>query len=373
MKRENHRIVFFLMAIPFLAACTEKPAEKIPTPVRVGTVAEYNAEDDTRYSADIEPKHKVSLAFKVGGYIEELYQVKDSEGVHIVQGGDFVKKGTILAHLRKPDFQAQVDQAQGQMGEAQADSIKSSQDFERASKLLATNSITRSDYDNAKARADSAKAKVEAAKGQLQQVQISLQDSDLQAPMDAVVVERQVETGELVNPGHVGFVLADSTVVKAVFGVPDVSVAKFKIGQRLAVLLEAIPQAEFRGAVTSISPAADTRTRLFQMEVSIPNEKDQIKTGMIATIVVPAKGAVTNVVPVVPLTAIVEATANRDQYAVLVVDKEGGKNIARQRPVMLGEVFGDRISIRQGLHTGEQVVITGAPLLTDGEEVSIIP
>ncbi|HET6267231.1 MAG TPA: efflux RND transporter periplasmic adaptor subunit, partial [Acidobacteriota bacterium] len=312
-------LVFWVIVL-LIIGCGEKPAEKIPTPVRIGIVADYNAENDTRYSADIEPKHKVSLAFKVGGYIEELYQVTDSEGVHNVQGGDIVKRGTILASLRKVDFQARVDQAQGQIGEAQADQARASQDFERATKLLETNSMTRSDFDAAKAKADSTKARVESAKGQLQEAQIALQDSDLRAPMDAVVIERKVEMGELVNSGQAGFVLADSTTVKAVFGVPDVAVGRFAIGQRLHVLLEAFPQTEFRGGVTTISPAADPHTRLFQMEVTIPNEKDQLKTGMIATIVVPAEEGVSKQIPVVPLTAVVQATGKSDQYAVLVVE-----------------------------------------------------
>ena len=88
----------------------------------------------------------------------------------------------------------------------------------------------------------------------------------------------------MISPGGPAFVLADISVVKAQFGVPDLDVQNLKTGSTLAVGLDALPGKEFTGQITSISPSADQKTRLFQVEVSIPNPGHLIKVGMIASL-----------------------------------------------------------------------------------------
>jgi multidrug efflux system membrane fusion protein len=74
-----------------------------------------------------------------------------------------------------------------------------------------------------------------------------------------------------------------------------------------------------------------------------------------------------------PLPAIVRAPAPAAGYAVFVVEPDGERTVARIRPVRLGDLSGNRITVREGLRGDETVVVMGAPLLTDGEAVQIIP
>lgn len=367
-------LILLLSALILFNGCGgETSAKKIPTPVKIRAVKDYHGEDVVRYSAHIQPRQEVDLAFKVGGYIERLHQVRDRDGrLRDVQSGDRVSRGTVLARLRKSDYESRVNQARASLEEAKASLEKANLDLERATRLFGTESITKSEFDAAKAAGEGAKSRVDVIQAQLQEVEIALRDSDLIAPMDAVVVSRSIEAGDLAAVGSPGFVLADTRSVKAVFGVPDVLIGKFQIGQLMNVIMEALPGVEFQGVISQISPAADSRTRLFETEVSIDNRENQIKPGMIATIVVKASGA-SKTALVVPLTSIVESKENPEQYAVMVVETKNGKTIARQRDVSLGETFGDTIAVLQGVHNNEQVITTGATLVIDGEEVSIIP
>jgi RND family efflux transporter MFP subunit len=369
----KYLILILISFLLFHTNCARhESVKKIPTPVKVQAAEEIKAGSSTRYSSNIEPKHEISLAFKVGGYIESLLQVRDLDGkLRDVQEGDHVKRNTVLAKIRKSDYDAKVGQAQGMLAEANASYQQASQDFERYQRLLESESITKSDYDAIKARFDGSQSKVTSAKAQLEEAEIALKDSNLVAPIDATVMQRNVEPGDLAGAGTVAFVLADTTSVKAVFGVPDLVIDKFKIGQPLTVILEAIPGVEFQGIITRMSPAADAKTRLFETEITIPNPQDRIKSGMIATILAGKIDSATSTI-VVPLTAIVQARG-KDVYAVMVVQTENGKTIAHQRTVKLGEAFGNTIAVREGLQAGEQVITTGATLVIDGEEVSVIP
>ena len=341
--------------------------------MRVRPVEEYSAGNEIRYSANIQARHEVQLAFKSGGYVETFAKVRDADGVlRNIQTGDFVKRGTVIAQLRKADFQAKAQQARAQLAQAQASAQNSELELERATNLFKTESLTKSDFDAATARAEEARGRVDAGKGQLQEAEIALQDSDLKAPIDSVVIQRNIEIGDLASPGNPAFVIADTTSVKGIFGVPDVLISRFQIGQNLTVLLEAIPGVEFKGLITRISPAADSKSRLFETEISIPNPDNRLRAGMIASIIVKPIGASVPVL-VVPLTSIVSARGESDHYAVMIVTTSENKKIAQLREITLGQTYGDRIAVQDGLQVGEFVITVGATLVEAGEEVKIIP
>jgi multidrug efflux pump subunit AcrA (membrane-fusion protein) len=97
---------------------------------------------------------------------------------------------------------------------------------------------------------------------------------------------------------------------------------------------------------------------------------------MISTVIIPAEvlaeAQAEAKALVVPLSAIVKPTSE-GQFAVFVVESSGEKQVARLRPVEVGEVRGNMVAVSKGLTKGEQVVTTGASLLVDGETVRIIP
>ena len=304
--------VLFSTATLWLCSCGREPAAQQVkpslTPVKVQRIERQTLSEETEYSANIAPDTQVSAAFRVGGYVDRLMLVQG----RALQEGDAVQRGAVLAVLREADFATKVGQATAQQAQAQAAlAVAKSQltdarvnlenaqvDFTRAKNLFATQSMTKTDLDRAEARALSAQAKVDAAQGQVQSVEAQIagatqavrdaelarEDSSLKAPIAGVVLKKAVEAGSLAAPGVPAFVIANTTTVKAVFGIPDTVVSTVRLGQALSVRSEAAPGAAFRGRVSSVAPSADPKSRAFDVEVSIPNPNNALRVGMIATV-----------------------------------------------------------------------------------------
>jgi multidrug efflux system membrane fusion protein len=222
------------------------------------------------------------------------------------------------------------------------------------------------------AQIEAIKARVDGSQAMVTEATIPLQDTALRAPMDGVVLQKSVEVGALVSPGRAAFVVADLTAVKAVFGVPDLTVGKLKLGGALIVKTESLPGTEFQGQITRISPAADPKSRVFEIEVTIPNPNHSLKAGMIASLEVAAATKQEPAV-VVPVSAVVRARNHPDQYAVFVLEEKGGRTVARSRIVKLGEALGNTIVALEGVSAGDRVITAGASQALDGQAVQIIP
>jgi len=94
-----------------------------------------------------------------------------------------------------------------------------------------------------------------------------------------VLLKRYIEVGTLARPGTKGFVLADVSSVKVLFSVPDVVLGDVSLGQEMEVTTESIPDRIFRGRITEIAPAANTRSRVFNVEITIQNPENLLSRG----------------------------------------------------------------------------------------------
>jgi RND family efflux transporter MFP subunit len=391
MKRTFAILPFFL-----LAAChREGPKlEKTLTPVRVAAVDLYQPKAGGRYSASIMPGRQVSLAFRVSGMVTGLHRV----GGRGLEPGDMVAGGTVLAKLREEDYgnataqaQSQLDaareaqkNARAQLAQAHAAHIKAEADFGRAKTLLDSQSLTRPEYDSAKAQLDITQAQMDAARAQIDSTGAQIRtaeaaiasarlnqgDTALIAPFTASVVQRNVELGMMAGPSAVAYTLADIATVKAAFGVPDNVAVQLKPGKTIDVEVEALTGMEFHGTVTAIAAVADPETRLFQVEIALPNPRLILKPGMIASLTLTDrdKGAATPV-PVVPVSAVIRDRENPAGFDVMVVENK----VAKARRVSLGPTFGDVLAVTSGVKPGELVIRAGATMVSNGEAVEVIP
>ena len=353
------------------AAPKEAARPKVVTPVRVRVVEQSVQAEGAHYSGTLEPATRVDLAFKVSGYVQELAQVKAGDQLRKVQEGDFISKGTVLAVVRENDYQQRVDAAKAGMAEAVALQHQSELDFDRAQKLEASAAAAKMDVDNQRARVETAGARVESAKSRITEAQLALADCTLRAPIDGVVLKRPIEVGSLVAPGTLGFVVADTKTVKVLFGAPDRLVEKLKPGDNLPVRFDAV-QGEFTGVISRIAASADPKSRVFEVEATIPNPKNQLHVGMIAKLVIP-DAALKSSTLVLPLTAVVRSRSDKRGFSVFVVDDDKGKSVARLRDVKLGDLVGSSVIVASGLKASERVVSMGATLLSDGDPVRVIP
>jgi RND family efflux transporter MFP subunit len=356
-----------------LSSCNQATTpQKALIPVRTAQVGTLDVGNALKYSANIVPYTQVDLAFKSNGYVESVLQVPSANGGRRnVDQGDWVKKGTALAVVSQQDYIDKVQQADAQLSRAQAEYVKAKLSFDRTKALYSTQSATKPEMDSAQAQLDSTTASVSAAKAQVSEAHVALDYCSLAAPFDGWIVKRSVDIGSLVGPATNGFSIADTQTVKAVFGVPDIYISRARIGQRLAITTDALP-GEFEGKVTAISPAADPRSRVFSVELSIENQNNRLKSGMIATLSVPGQ-QLARAVTAIPIGSVIRDSQRQDGFAVMVAEGQGDVVTARLRAVQLGDAYGNMISVNGGLNQGERVITSGASIVKSGDQVQVIP
>jgi len=343
---------------------------KASTPVHLVDVSLESSSQELRYSASVLPFAEAVLSFKSAGYVTEIKQVAGADGRRRDLGsGDYVARGAVLAQIRHQDLKNQLDQASATLSLAQAQHVEATKDYERAKTLYASESLTKPDFDRAQAKFDSTLAAVDQAKANVHQAQLGLQDADLTAPFSGYILARQIELGNLAEPGSPAFTIADMSAVKISFGVPEYAVRHLRLGQQFSIHLQDDPK-EYSGRVTSIAASADEKNRVFAIEVTVPNPKSDLKPGMIASLTV--SGVQKAPGPAVPLSAVVADPASPGRYAVFVASEGGGKWVAHLRGVTLGETHESDVAV-DGVKPGEKIVVVGAASLKDGDAVQVLP
>ncbi|MBF0553986.1 MAG: efflux RND transporter periplasmic adaptor subunit [Nitrospirae bacterium] len=364
-------VFVIILVLPFFGCKKEQQYVKPLTLVKTAAAEDYKEGSALKYSASVVPNAVVNMVFKSSGYVAGILQVKDIDGrLRNVQEGDFVKKGTVLASVEQKGYREKVSQAKAQLAKARAQLAKAKLDYDRANNLFSAKSMAKPQYDETAAALGTTEAEHNAALAQLREAQIAVDECSLVVPFDSLVFQRNIENGSLVSPSVNAFTIADTSTVKVVFGVPDVMIKAFKNGDAVRVFIEAHQGVEYKGQITRIAPFADDQSRVFNIEVKIPNINQTIKAGMIASMLM-QRAAVSGAEITVPLNSIVRPSDNSTGFAVFVVEDQGGKHIARKHSVAIGRIVASRVSIEKGLNRGEKVIVDGQNYVSDGEQVKL--
>ena len=370
-----------------------KAAEAFP--VQTAAIEQVAVDTSTSYSATVEPDTTVEMAFKVDGYVDSLLKV----GGRDLQEGDRVAQGAVLARVRQSDYRAGLDAAQAQalqaneglnvaswqLSQVEAVHKRAKLDSERAMALYQEKALTKPDYDAATAQLDSTRAQMEAArknveaqrnllssaKAQERSSTITFDDTALVAPMAAVILEKRVEPGTLVSRGTAAFRLGDLSTVRMTFGVPDTAVSGLRLGTTLTVQVDAFADSSFQGRVREIAAVADPSTRLYRIEVAIPNKAQKLKAGMMGKVSIPGNQS-SVLLPAVPASALLRSPSDPNAAIVFVVESGTKVPVARLRPVRLGRFVGSRTTVLAGLKEGERVVTGGRQNLIDGASIRVV-
>jgi RND family efflux transporter MFP subunit len=393
--------ILSLTALSFLAGCGTKTQKAAPelVPVKAEIVATQQVQPSWTYSGEIRPDTEVQLAFKEPGYVAALYQLKGVDGrMRDVQVGDEIPAGATLAHLRRSDYEASLNTAVGQqlsmegaldaseaeLDRAKANQVKADLDFNRAQALYAAKAMTRPDYDAAveqhtatTANLEAAVRQIEAHRGELNSTlaqvvsaRINLGDTNVTAPMPGVIVAKNVERGTLAAAGTIAFTLDDTRVVKVNFGVADSMLAELKLGSAVPVRVEALQGRTLTGRITAIAASANRESRVFNIEVTLPNRDRSLKVGMIASIRI--QRADVQTIPVVPMTALMTAESGSTNYSVFTIQERDGKQVAHLKSVRIGETFGKSVAIDEGLTPGERIIVNRTNQLSDGSPIRVV-
>jgi RND family efflux transporter MFP subunit len=372
-----------------LAGCQHREvAPSPPIPVQVTTLKPEPITSETRFGATVREQQRIELSFKVAGTVMSLLQMPGLDGTsRDVQEGDTVTSDPKrpLAQLDDSDYKRRLSTVEERLAQAQAKeraamagvtAVRAT--FGRIKALRERDSVPQQTYDDTLAKKDSAEAELDAARRgvgaatvALRQAEDDVKNCRLVPPIAAAVVSRKsVEGGERVQAGQPVFQVMDLARVRVAFGVSDTKVGHFKIGQSVDVAADAFPGERFVGQITKIVPAADLKTRTFEVEMTIAEPKG-LKPGMVVTILVGRRETVL----LIPMTAVHRGETEGECFVYTVVD-ENGRQVARRRRVRFDGVYDNRLRLVSGgecrVGSGDVIVVSGSFRLTEGQVVRVL-
>ena len=325
--------------------------------------------------------------------------------------GSFVKRGQILVKLDDAELKLHVDQAVAQVEQAKANvrqaeekiGLRPGQAFDpnrvaevasakvaldlaeknlrRAEKLIESGDVSRSFYDEQRARRDQLKEQYEVQLAQARQnyaavdvsrtsvanaqAQLALARKNLSyaiipSPIDGFVTERTADVGEYVSPQQKVATIVRTNPLRIRIDVPEQAIPEVKVGQSVSIATSAWPDKSFAGRIARIAPNVSATSRTLTVEAEIENGSNALKPGQFATVRILQERPQPTVL--VPARAIVtEAGVSR-----VFVIKDGH---AEQRLVQTGQTEGDLIQVKNGVAADEQVATSGLERLSDGAAV----
>jgi len=134
------------------------------------------------------------------------------------------------------------------------------------------------------------------------------------------------------------------------------------VGPGVSLRVDAFPDREFKGNVTTIYPSLEEKTRTLMVEALVPNPEESLKAGLFAKVILHTGAAKETVV--IPITALLYEEAR-----IKVFVEDGGR--AKERPVVVGGKYGELMEIAEGLKEGEKVVVAGQQNLSEGVKVHV--
>ncbi|WP_024301288.1 efflux RND transporter periplasmic adaptor subunit [Pseudogulbenkiania sp. MAI-1] len=338
-----------------LAACAkEATVQEDIRPVRYVTAGGNATQAGASFAGDIRARQETPLAFRVGGKIAE----------RLVNAGDRVKKGQVLARLDANDYELDLAAKQAQLAAARSDLVQQEADLKRSQELLGKQFISQ-------AQVDRQQNAVNAARAQLQQAQAQLAGSRnqngytiLRADADGVIGSVSAEAGQVVAAGQAVMKLALDGPREVAIQVPENALVALREAKTLQVKLWADGQS-YRGALRELAADADPATRTYAARISLDGANDALQLGMSATVTLPAPDRGEKLQ--LPLSALLDQDG---KHYVWVIDPKSRKVGRREIRV---ESIGNTVAHVSGaLKAGEQVVSAGVHLLRDGQQVRLL-
>jgi HlyD family secretion protein len=303
----------------------------------------------------VKPIDRIELKSKASGQIEELP----------VEEGDFVRKGDLIARLDQKDERTAVAQAQADLDIARAELKQARRTYERRKQLFLQNLVSEEERDQSELNLAVARGKMVQATTALERAQERLTESVIRAPIDGIILKKNVEEGQIIASGVTtvsgGTPIVDIADMSSVYveaGIDEIDIGKVSIGQSATVVAEAFQALQFSGKIVRIAPEAkiEQNVTLFNVIVEVENRDRKLNSGMNTTIrIVIVKKDNVLLVPSMALQAEPEAGASPNERTVLL--KQGSDFLPRTVEIGLSNF--KQAEIVSGLSQG---AVLGVPM-----------
>lgn len=315
------------------------------------------------------PLHETAVYARTSGYLKRW----------LVDIGDRVKEGQLLAEIETPEVDGQLLQARASLSESRATLIRNKASAElarvnldRIRRTVERGGGSQQDLDEADAALKVSRATVEVSEATIKANEANVKRlEDLQrfqkvtAPFSGVVTARNYDPGALIVADNVTtrelFHLARIDTLRVFADVPQTYATAIRVGQATPVFRREMPGREFQGVVTRTTNSVDPRTRTLRVEVDVPNPYGELFPGMYLQVRFHLDSP-PNVIRVPGAAVITRAEGGK----IALLDSQ---NSLRYRPVKIGRDFGSQVEVVEGLAGGETVVLRPGDDMAEGTVV----
>jgi RND family efflux transporter MFP subunit len=347
-------------------AIKQRPEFRVVKPV----VERGRAADATVVASGyLESRRQARIGARAVGRVESLF----------VEEGSKVKKDDILAVLEHADLDASLAATEASLSRSKATIEEqkvliqqNKREYDRAQSLLASRSISNTEYDKARfdlesseARLKSLRAEVELAEARLREAQQLTENMNIRAPFDGTVISRDAEVGESIMPGGMGeasgrgsaVTIADLENLEVDCDVKEDYISRVRVDQSAEVAVDAVPNRRYRGVVRKIIPMGDRARATIKVKVTIVDRDDRLFPNMSSTVYFLPESNETQVVDEKPRMFIDEACVTSDAEGDLVWIADESDH-ARKVRVTIGGRRDSKAEILEGLKGAERVIVS---------------
>jgi RND family efflux transporter MFP subunit len=348
--------ILAVIALAPLAACNDAATSAIATrvrPVQVQRVTFAPANEDREFVGAVRARYETDLGFRVAGKMV----------ARLVDAGDRVRAGDVVARLDPRDLQLQVESAEAELVAATSNLAQAAADELRYQNLRSRGYAAVADYERKKAARDEAEGRMERAQRALDLALNQLAYAELKADADGAITATLAEPGQVVALGQAVVRLAHRGEMEAVVALPETRLGEARKSDA-SVRLWSDPDRRFSARLRELSPQADATTRTYAARFTIENPDDTVALGMTVTVVL--SHPTDTMLAKVPLAAILNRGTGPTVYRV---DDTG---VLERRPVTVSS-FNEVVAfIASGLEDGDEIVTLGVQMLQAGQKVRAV-
>ncbi|MEM6807767.1 MAG: efflux RND transporter periplasmic adaptor subunit [Pseudomonadota bacterium] len=316
---------------------SEQPETIIP--VEVMTVGRGDIFAAYTGSASLEAFDEASVVAKVGGEVRQI----------LVEEGDFVQRGDVLARLDGDRLRLELEQSRANVARLE-------QEYERSVELNQKGLVAASAFETTKYELDGLKAQFELAK-------LEYAYTTIRAPISGVVSTRDIKVGNTIERNAPTFTITALDPLVAYLYVPEREFGRIDAGQPVRMRIDALPGKLFEGTVARISPTVDPETGTFKATVEISDSESRLKPGMFGRLAVIYDQQRNTLL--LPRDALIETTSGSSVFVV----RDG---VAERVDVETGYAWEGEVAVLEGLADEDQVVVVGQAALKTGSKVRVI-
>ncbi|MEO1414060.1 MAG: efflux RND transporter periplasmic adaptor subunit [Bacteroidota bacterium] len=350
----------FLLMLGLWSCGQEVSVDVAPVrPVKYMVISSGQGAEMASFTGLTKSNQETRLSFKVGGVIQSV-PVKD---------GQRVSQGQLIAVIDAEDYNLQVEQADVQVKQAVTGLNVARSTYERIERLYENNSVSLSEFEQAKGNYDASQAQLQAAQKQLEAAKNQVSYTRLRAPYAGIISSLSVEKGELVGAGNPIGLLSTEGKPEVSFGVAASYVGKLKPKQKVEIRLSIDPHKVFEGEITEVA-FSQGNAATYPVSARFTDTKEKIRPGLSAEVKLPLDIVPTGSAYFVPAKVVRED--GQGQRFVFKLEGEGDTLKVKQQPVKIGELSTQGFVIQNGLQEGDRIATAGLNSLLDGMKVRLL-